>query len=454
MSRSLPIRIRLTAWYTAILAATFLVLGIVVWIGVRQSIDRTVDADLISRIERTRTFLTDLKGGETEIIEELTELAALASAGTEIRLTDRSGAWLYQSPGTGHWSAALPANDGPETIALEHKKYRLMTATVPIGRIQIGAPLDGYQHLLANFAAILLFASPIALFLASTGGYWMSGRALRPVDRIARLAGEISAQRLSARLPVGASGDELDRLSTTLNAMFERLEGSFRSVTQFTADASHELRTPAAIIRATAELASARPRTSEEHSKSWKLVLAESERTALLLDDLMTLARADADAVAICLCRADLAGCAREAVGEVAVLAESADVSIRYSGPEAAAVLGDAESLRRVCLILLDNAIKYSPPGGNVDVSVSLSEEETILEVRDTGIGIELDDLPHIFNRFYRASKDRSRKSGGTGLGLAIAQRIVEHHAGRISAVSLPGQGSCFQIRLPSFMTS
>lgn len=454
MSRSLPIRVRLTAWYTAILAATFLVLGIVVWIGVRQSIDQTVDADLQSRIERTRAFLMDLKGGPNEIIEELTELAALAAAGTEIRLMDRSGDWLYRSPGTANWRATLSANDGSETIVLEGKKYRLMTATVPIGRIQIGVPLDGYEHLLANFATILLFASPIALFLASTGGYWMSSRTLRPVDRITRLAGEISAKRLSARLPVRASGDELDRLSTTLNAMFERLEGSFLRITQFTADASHELRTPAAIIRATAELASSRPRTPEEHSKSWKLVLAESERTSLLLDDLMTLARADADAVVLRLSRVDLAACAREAIGEMAVLAESAGVSIRYSGPEVTDVLGDSESLRRVCLILLDNAIKYSHRGGSVEVSISCSDDNIDLEVCDTGIGIRPEDLPHIFDRFYRASKDRSRNSGGAGLGLAIARWIVERHSGEISAHSAAGRGSAFRIQLPQFRAS
>jgi heavy metal sensor kinase len=307
--------------------------------------------------------------------------------------------------------------------------------------------------MLEEFTWTALLASPLVLLLASAGGYWMSRRALEPVDRISRTAEEIGAQNLSQRLPLRSAGDELDRLSATLNAMFARLEAAFHRITQFTADASHELRTPVAIIRTTAELVRSKPRGQEEYTKALDRILAESERTSRLIDDLMLLARADAGADGIVQEPMNLAECLRGACAEVRVLAEYGKVCLEASLPSDCTVSGDDQALRRLFLILLDNAIKYTPAGGAVRVNLAIDDSAdkrtAVVEVRDTGLGISPEDLPHIFERFYRAAKDRSRKTGGAGLGLSIARWITQRHGGEVLVESAPGTGSVFRVRLP-----
>ena len=307
--------------------------------------------------------------------------------------------------------------------------------------------------MLKGFTWTALLASPLVLLLASAGGYWMSRRALEPVDQIARTAEEIGAQNLSERLPVRGSGDELDRLSATLNSMFARLEAAFRRITQFTADASHELRTPVAIIRTTAEVTRSKPRSAEEYAKALDGILTESERTSRLIEDLMLLARADAGVDSMAREPINLAECLRDACAEVQVLAEYKKICVEAGELKESTVSGDEQAIRRLFLILLDNAIKYTGSGGKVQVNLSLGaaagKRTAVIEVRDTGIGIAAEDIPHIFERFYRAAKDRSRTTGGAGLGLSIARWITERHGGEIEAESTAGTGSTFRVRLP-----
>jgi signal transduction histidine kinase len=270
----------------------------------------------------------------------------------------------------------------------------------------------------------------------------MSERALAPVERIARTAGEIEAQHLSKRLPIRGTGDELDHLSRMLNAMFARLESSFRRITQFTADASHELRTPIAIIRTTAEVARRRPRTDREYIEALDRILAESERTTELLEDLMALARSDVESEAAAMepVRLD------QLVEEVS---RQAGLTFTIAELTPVTIAGDYAGLRRLLIILVDNAVKYSPPAGLVSVGLRVAAQRCVLEVRDNGIGISAEDLPHVFERFYRASKDRSRKIDGVGLGLSIARAIVQRHAGEIEIESKLGAGSIVRVSLP-----
>jgi signal transduction histidine kinase len=320
--------------------------------------------------------------------------------------------------------------------------------------IEIGLPLDAFYSMLNTFTWTLLVASPLLLILASGAGYWMSRRALQPVDLIAVRAREIGAQSLSGRLPLRGSGDELDRLSETLNEMLSRLESSFRRITQFTADASHELRTPIAIVQTTAEVTMDRPRSPEEHLRAWKLVLGESGRMGGLVEDLLTLARADSGTDRMLLEAMDLADCVGTACQNVRVLFEAAGLELHVELPAEFPFTGDPEALRRLCLILLDNAIKYSGRGREVRVSLRESRHGeraiAILEVRDEGIGISAADQQHIFDRFYRVSRDRLRKNGGAGLGLSIAQWIASRHGGNIEVDSTPGTGSTFRVSLPA----
>jgi heavy metal sensor kinase len=458
------IRFRLAAWYALILLITFAATGGAVWWAIRDSIHSTVDKDLRSRLHSLRTYLEEQAAGHDPepLSEELAEDASLS--GTRFRIMADDGHWIYQSPDTRNWnlpmtdSWQLPTKGKVKTIIADGKPVRVLSAPVELkpkqfGVAQIGVLVDEYYEMLDEVTWTALLASPLLLLLASAGGYWMSRRALEPVDEITRTAGEIGAYNLSERLPIRKAGDELDRLSTTLNSMFARLEAAFRQITQFTADASHELRTPVAIIRTTAELARTKPRSPEEYRKALDGILTESERTSRLIEDLLLLARADAGADNMVQEPTSLAECLRDAVAEVRILAEHKGVSLEAAEPAECTVTGDQQSIRRLLLILLDNAIKYTPAGGKVTVHLNLENSiqrpAAVVEVRDTGVGISADDLQHVFERFYRAAKDRSRNTGGAGLGLSIARWIAEKHGGEISAESSPEMGSVFRVRLP-----
>jgi heavy metal sensor kinase len=407
-----------------------------------------------------KAFLAREGDGDDGALDELSEHAALAPVAARFRIADSAGQWVYQSPGTEGWSADLPdrahlTNRGrAETTVVARKPIRIMSAAMPPGFIQIGIPVDEFSEMLDAFTWSALLASPVLLLLASAGGYWMSRRALAPVEQITCTAGEIQAANLSERLPVSATGDELDHLSTTLNAMLGRLEDSFRRMTQFTADASHELRTPIAIIRSTAEVTRRKPRSEKEYTEALDRILAESERTTQLIEDLMLLARADANAERFAPEPVRLDQLARAACEDAQPLSESAGIDLAADVQQECTVLGDCRALRRLVLILLDNAVKYSNRGGEVRLTVSLSANDqkphAIVEVRDSGIGISPEHLPRIFERFYRVSRDRSRKIDGLGLGLSIARTIAQRHGGDIEVESRPGKGSTFRVLLPA----
>jgi signal transduction histidine kinase len=319
--------------------------------------------------------------------------------------------------------------------------------------VQIGMPINEFLEMLRGFTWTAVIASPLLLLLASMGGFWMSRRALLPVEQIARTAGDIEARDLAKRLPLRGTGDELDYLSATLNAMFARLEDAFRRITQFTADASHELRTPVAIIRTTAEVTRRKSRTASEYELALDRILRESERTTELIEELMLLARADAgseDFVPEPVVMHDLVA---GACTDAAVLDNAARVHLNSGELRDCTVSGDPRALRRLLLVLVDNAIKYSKPGGCVEISLDLCERwhrpAAAVQVRDNGIGIDAHDLPHIFERFYRASKDRSRRVEGVGLGLSIAESIARRHGGELHIESTPGEGTTAHLFLP-----
>jgi signal transduction histidine kinase len=273
---------------------------------------------------------------------------------------------------------------------------------------------------------------------------------LSPVDQITQTARSISVQNLSSRLSVPQTGDELQRLSETLNNMLERLEAAFKKIIQFTADASHELRTPVAVMRTRTELSLRKPRSAEEYREALTQVHSELEKTSELVERLMLLARAHYGVEALQLVSEDLREIAREVCSQGKTLSEAKDIMFRQQVPEQPVwVKADPHALRRLFLILIDNAIKYTPEGGRVDVVVRQENGFAIGEVRDTGIGIAPEDLANVFERVYRADKARSRESGGVGLGLSIGRWIAEAHAGTIAVQSSLGGGSIFQLRLP-----
>jgi signal transduction histidine kinase len=306
---------------------------------------------------------------------------------------------------------------------------RVLTTEIQVGDqsyfTQAAIPLGEFYGALHRFATLLFVSIPILLLSAAAGGYWMSRRALAPVDQITQTARNISVQNLSSRLLVPKTGDELQRLSETLNSMLERLEAAFKKIIQFTADASHELRTPVAVMRTRTELSLRKPRSAEEYRGALAQVHSELEKTSDLVERLMLLARADYGVEALELSTENLADIVRDVSVQAKILSEAKGISFSEQIPtQPVWVKADAHALRRLFLILIDNAIKYTPEGGRVGVLVRQENGVAIGEVRDTGIGIASEDLPNVFERFYRADKARTRESGGVGLGLSMRRLL------------------------------
>jgi heavy metal sensor kinase len=460
--RERSIGFRLAAWYFLVFACGLAAFSILAWFAMQASVYHAIDDELRDRVRGVAKFM-ELQIASLsipEIRDEFREHSILGPGGDLFQVSDQDGQWLYRSlplennnvPITRPGDLATPRF---ETLRVQGHSLRFYSKRIEANgktyTIQVAAPMDEAFEALDRFRLLLLFAAPLLLIAASAGGYWLSSRALSPVDEISRTAQRISIENLADRLPVSPTGDQLQRLAETLNAMFARLEAAVRRITQFTADASHELRAPVSLIRTTAEVAVQRDdRTAQEYFEALQEILEESERTSQVVDSLMLLARADSGKKMLECAEADACAIVHEAVEQGEKLAHNHGLEFAASLPnKPVAVKADSHALRRALLILIDNAVKYTPKGGSVRVNLEAIKNFAIVSVSDTGIGIAKSDLPHIFDRFWRADKARSREHGGAGLGLSIAKWIIETHWGSIDVESEPGKGSTFRVRLP-----
>lgn len=455
--KPMSIRARLTAWYLAVVVATFVLFSVIAFYAMRKSIDTTVDEGLRDQVSGVKALMGRvLPEGPGRAADELRENFELRRGAGFIQVADSQGNWIYRSPLMRRYGVPLPAGTASRISTLKAGRLPLRTLTASVEaygrvfRVQVAAPMDDFDEALEQFRWVLLLLSPMLVIVAAAGGYWLSRRALRPVDEIARAARDISPRNLSARITVPESRDELWRLSETLNGMLDRIAEAFERITQFTADASHELRTPIALMRTTAEIALRKPRTDAEYRDSLERILKELERTSSVIEQLMLLARADSGFETLDHTRLNLAGPFREACREARIFAEAKQISFceEISG-EPIAVEGDSDALRRLFLALLDNAVKYTPLGGQITASLGCKDGFAIAKIQDTGIGIDSTDVNRIFERFYRADKARSHETGGAGLGLSIGRWIADAHGGTIEAESEPGRGSLFRVTLP-----
>lgn len=297
---------------------------------------------------------------------------------------------------------------------------------------------------------IILVLLPLAIIMSLGTGYLLAGRVLAPVNAIIMKAEEINADNLSARLPVGERVDEFNRLSIVMNQTFERIEDSFAKLKRFTADASHELRTPLAVIRSTGETALRSAKGDVEWRETVASILEETDRLRQTIDSLMTLSRADSGRIEIAPESIDLTALAGETVEFLGVLAEEKMQTIEISSAGQVLATIDRGSARQALINLLDNAIKYSPPASTIAIAAGFTDkDEPSVSISDAGMGIPPEHLPHIFDRFYRVDKGRSREIGGAGLGLSIAAWAVAINGGRILVRSEPGKGSEFTVIFP-----
>lgn len=456
--KSFPIWLRLTAWYSLILAGILSVFGVTAYYAMQNSIHETVDQDLQEQTQGVQRLMerTLDTGGEEQLQDELREHSVLRPGGALLQVSDSRGDWLFRSVAMSRYNIPPGGEASAERSTLFFKDFplRLRSTKIQLGGevyfIQIAAPLDEFYEALHRFAALLLISIPVLLLAAIAGGFWMGRRALAPVDQMTQMARSMSVQNLSSRLAVPRTRDELQRLSETLNGMLERMEAAFKKITQFTADASHELRTPIAVMRTRTELALRKPRSVDEYRDVLAQLHSELEGTSDLVEKLMLLARADYGSGTLNLCDVNLSEIVRDACRQGMALSEAKKVGFREQIPDSSVrVKADAQALRRLLLILIDNAVKYTPPDGLVEVSVDKQNGSALAIIKDTGIGIAAEDLPNIFERFYRADKARSRESGGVGLGLSIGRWIAEAHGGNIQVESAPGRGSTFKVQLP-----
>lgn len=307
---------------------------------------------------------------------------------------------------------------------------------------------------LTGFLLVLAIGIPLAVLAASLAGYWLAGRALAPVARMTEEARAITAEHLDVRLPVPVAADDLQRLATTFNDLFGRLEHSFEQLRRFTADASHELRTPLTVIRSVGEVGLREPHSEAEYRDIIGTILEEVDRLTLLTTLLLEITRAEGGRVAMKREPIDLRELVEDAAGLLGVLAEEGRVRIERDLPAAPVpVAGDWTMLRQALVNLLDNAIKHSPPDGVVVIACRWRPDAAEIGVADQGPGIPAQELTRIFERFHRLDAARSLepdgRRGGFGLGLAIARQAVEAHGGRIEVESEPGRGSRFRIVLP-----
>jgi len=453
---SLPIRIRLTIWYSGVLLLVLLAFGVAMYFSFRASLEASVDLDLEDRLRGvTRYIQSDLpRFPRARLWHEFEESLQLRPD-EMLQISDRLG-WVFQSRSMQalHLGAPAGAVSGRAmTAILEGVPVRIRTAAVSVNgevyRVQLAMPLGPPYEALTGFVHAMFGLIPLLVLAASGGGYWLARRALAPVDRIIQDARSIGHHNLSGRLMVLRTGDELQRLSETLNEMIGRLESAFQRITRFTADASHELRSPVAFIRTTAEVALLQPREAAAYRSALTDMYDEARRMTELIENLLTLVRADAGSSQLSMASLDVREPLRQACSLASASAAGKNICFSAHLPDdALQVLGDRIALRRLCWILIDNAIKYTPAGGKVDVQLASAGSFAIVTVQDTGIGIAEEEQIRIFERFYRSDKARQRDSGGTGLGLSIARWIADVHHARIEVQSKPGSGSAFTVRL------
>lgn len=459
--KRLSIGVRLTLWYVAIFALGEIVFGAGMWFILRANLFDIVDDGLESQIEDVKTFLSTQKkdASVAKLQEELAETYGIEHSGDFLALYGDGGDVLYQSAFVrAHPAVLLP----PEKISdriyrrrkVEGRHFRFIFQKLNVNghnfTVEMGASSDDAIDTLHQFRYYLLMFAPLLLLIAAGVGYWMSRRALSPVDALVSTAREIGGANLNSRLQKLETGDELQRLSDTLNEMLDRIETAFRRVTQFTADASHELRTPVSLIRTEAELALRRSRGEAEYKESFRHILLEAERTTSLIEQLLALARADSGRESLHIQPVDLRSVMFSVVDGWRQVSTMHDLQFTANiSDQSTFVLGDESLLRRLIDILLDNAFKYTPSPGSVYLSLQQQAESAVITVQDSGVGIAKEDQHRIFERFYRVDKARSRAQGGTGLGLAIAQWIVTQHRGSITVESCPGEGSTFRVELP-----
>ncbi|HUA58560.1 MAG TPA: ATP-binding protein [Verrucomicrobiae bacterium] len=455
------ISLRLTVWFSSVVFAGLVIFGAVMWLDLKGTLTSGRSRTLERRAERLEDLLRATQSDPITQRDRKFRAFAEATGGGLIEVFRADGSRAFPSPTVAAqafpWQIAGPLDrDSFTEVKFQGQAYRVLEhpfSATPAAADRFilfaAAPLEGNRNVLRAFTDGLLWAIPVLLVVSAIGGYTLSRKALKPVDQITAATRSISVSNLSGRLPVPHTRDELQRLSETCNEMLARLESAVNEIKRFTDDASHELRNPVSFVRTTAELALRNAEADPASRRAFEEIVTECGKANRLLKDMLTLARADAGNAQLAFEPVDLAEVVKAACQKTRVLAEERRHTLATHIEDAyATVWGDYSTLSRLLLILLDNAVKYTPPPGTIRVTVASAGGKATVTVEDTGIGISAADLPRIFGRFYRADPSRSQVEG-SGLGLSIAMLIANVHQASLSAASKENAGSVFRIVFP-----
>jgi heavy metal sensor kinase len=460
------LKFRLIAWYAGLLAGGFILLGGVTYVVLQSFLVGSLSDSQMRRARQIGQLLSEelQHQRESRIGEEIETRYAPGLNERFVRVSLTNGVVLYTSgaPKDQNFDPAAIAPPAwsaqSETVrqeALANGRKILLAAHVvrsPRGAVYLveaGAPMDEVQADLRQWLLFLAMGLPIVMAIALGGGGWLVKRALSPVDQITASAERITSHSLSERLPIAQTGDELERLSLALNRMIERLDTAFQHSRRFVADASHELRTPLTVLRGEIESMLQESRLDSVWREQLGSALEEVERLSNIVEGLFAISRLDAGEAAAEWKPFDLAALTSATADQMGLLAEDKNIELNCKATMSAWVEGDRARVKQVVVNLLDNAIKYSRPGGAITLKVESTDGKAVLEVADNGMGIPPEALSRVFDRFYRVDQARSREQGGAGLGLSIVKSICAAHQGTVTATSTPGRGSIFRVELP-----
>jgi heavy metal sensor kinase len=459
LKRRFSISLRLTVWFSAVFLIGFIVFGVMMWLDLAYYTSSGRSRTLARRASRLVELLrSSVNASDGQRAYRFSEFADATPEGSLIQLLDRRGSRLLPValvPADFPWPA--PAGIGEDRyveVVYEERHYRIFEHPVTVGGqpylILVGGGLEDNRQLMARFSTGLEAAIPALLAVSALAGYLLSRRVLGPIGRLTGAVRSISIGNLSRRLPIDQTGDEIARLAETCNDMLARLETAVGRINRFTADASHELRSPISFIRATAEFALNDPHLDADAAEALQEIHAEAAEASRLIEDMLILARADAGHPDLVFEPVDLAELVREVCDKVRPVAELKQQEFLVTGASdaLAGVLGDRSRLRRLIWTLLDNAVKYTPERGRIETILQRDGEQVRLSIKDSGIGIAPELLPRVFERFFRVDPARSQVDG-TGLGLAIAKWIADAHHAVLSVASTEGEGSTFSVEFP-----
>ena len=455
------IRVRLTGWYGVVLFLTMVVYATATFVAVRHEFLEQLDDQLHEDFEAAEGHLAPAADGRIVWSGDRPH----DPDDDEERGSDvwsASGEPIYRSSA----SAALPpaaiaaatAGGRYESLVINGRRWRTLTGTSSVGGravvLRTSRLEDRVRAQLWEILVVLVLGLPLVVALASLGGYTLARRALTPIDHLASEARRITADRLHERLSVPNPDDEIGRLAAVINDTYARLESSFDQLRRFTADASHELRTPLSVIRGIGEMQLNHTHTPDEYKEAIGSMLEEVDRLTSLVDTLLRLSHGDAGTIRLSLEALDFGQLIRDVASSLGILAEERRQTLTVDVRDDVVVNADRLVLREAFTNVIDNAIKYSPKGSPIVVSVRADGERAAVDIVDEGAGIAAEHRQRIFDRFFRLDEGRSRDSGGTGLGLAIAKWAVDVSGGQINVEGRPSGGSVFRVVLPAAATA